>query len=234
MSTGEQRGCMPMKGSGEANLTEIDRHADGVGWIAYPDEQMRRASHAVAADGDVWVLDPVDADGVDELLASLDGEVAGVVVCLDRHERDAGRVARRHDVPVYVPSWMTGLDASGARVERFGERLSGAARAIRVRDSSLPPWQEVALLFEGSDTLYVPEAVGTSGYMITDDERLGVHPALRLFPPTSLRGLTPERIVVGHGEGVSRDAAGALARALDGSRRNAPSLYAKTVRGLLG
>ncbi len=68
---------MAMKGSGDADLTVIDEFTDGVGWIAYPDETMERASHALSVDGDVWVLDPVDADGVDDLLADLEGKSPG-------------------------------------------------------------------------------------------------------------------------------------------------------------
>ena len=67
---------MGMKGDGEADLHEIDRFDGGVGWIAYPDEAMERASHAVAVPNeesetdDVWVFDPVDAPGLDALDAS--------------------------------------------------------------------------------------------------------------------------------------------------------------------
>ncbi|GAA0193422.1 hypothetical protein [Halobaculum roseum] len=226
---------MAMKGSGDADLAVIDEFDDGVGWIAYPGETMERASHALSVDGDLWVLDPVDADGVDDLLADLDGEVAGTVVCLDRHKRDAAVIARRHDVPVYVPDWMTGVATKlDAPVERFGRRLGGL-RAITVRDSSIPPWQEVGLYDEDGGTLYVPEAVGTSSYMRTGSEQLGVHPMLRLFPPRrALGGIDPERVLCGHGAGVMEDGGRALAAALDGSRRNAPGLYAKTLREFLG
>ena len=224
-----------MKGSGAAELAVVDEFDGGVGWLAYPDETMERASHALSVDGDVWVLDPVDADGVDDLLADLDGEVAGVAVCLDRHKRDAAAIATRHDVPVFVPDWMTGVAGKlDAPVERFGRELGGL-RAITVRDSSLPPWQEVALHDEASGTLYVPEAVGTSAYMRTGSERLGVHPMLRLTPPRrALSGLDPERVLCGHGAGVPTGGARALATAVDGARGNAPGLYAKSLRLFLG
>ncbi|WP_435063301.1 hypothetical protein [Halobaculum sp. EA56] len=224
-----------MKGSGAADLAAVDEFDGGVGWIAYPDETMERASHALSVDGEVWVLDPVDADGVDDLIAGLDGDVAGVAVCLDRHRRDAAAVATRHDVPVYVPDWMTGVAAKlDAPVERFGRTLGGL-RAITVRDSSIPPWQEVALSDEDGGTLYVPEAVGTSAYMRTGAERLGVHPMLRLTPPRrALSGLDPERVLCGHGPGVLEDGADALSEALDVARSNAPGLYAKSLRTFLG
>jgi len=231
---------MSMKGD-EPDLHEIDRYDGGVGWIAYPDETMERASHAFAVhddesdEDDVWVVDPVDAPGVDDLLAEL-GTVAGVVVGLDRHVRDSDVLAARHDVPVYVPEWMTGvaddLDPD-VEVERFGSRLADTGfEAIRIRDSSVPPWQEVGL-FDG-ETLIVPESLGTGSYFRGNRERLGVHPMLRLTPPTSaLSGLNPERVLVGHGVGVHERAAVALEDALSDSRSKAPGLYAKTLKSAL-
>lgn len=223
---------MPMKGSGQSELREIDRWEGGVGWIAYPDEQMQRASHAIAVDGGVWLLDPVDADGLDALLAEF-GEVVGVVVMLDRHKRDAAAIARRHDVSVYVPDWMTGVASElDAPVERFGRELADTGyRAITVRDSTVPPWQEVGLYHEASGTLVVPESVGAAEYFLAPGEQLGVHPMLRLFPPTrALASLSPERILTGHGPGVMENASTALRDALDNSRRRTPSLYGKALK----
>ena len=218
---------MPMKGSGPATLEEIDRFEGGVGWLAYPDERMQRASHALATDEGVWLVDPVDADGLNDLLAEF-GEVAGVVVLLERHERDAARLARRHNVSVYVPSWFERVSID-APTERFSGSLGETG--YRLRKISTPLWTEAALYHEHEGTLVVPEAVGTAAYARTDAERLGVHPALRLLPPRrALRGLAPERILVGHGAGVHTDATAALSDALSGSRRRAPALYAKTAR----
>ncbi|KTG10439.1 hypothetical protein AUR64_12815 [Haloprofundus marisrubri] len=220
-----------MKG-GDEELREIDRWDHGVGWLAHPDEEMQRASHALELDGDVWVVDPVDADGVDDLLAEF-GDVVGVVVGLDRHKRDAAALARRHDATVYVPDWMTGVAKKlNADVERFGRELGDTGvRALTIRDSTVPPWQEVGLYDENRGTLVVPEAVGTAAYFLADDERLGVHPMIRLFPPTrALSGLEPERILVGHGEGVHENASEALADALEHSRKRTPSLYGKTLK----
>jgi hypothetical protein len=221
---------MPMKG-GRPDLRVVDRWDDGVGWIAYPDERMQRASHAIASDDGVWVLDPVDVDGVDDLLADI-GAVAGVVTCLDRHMRDAAAVARRHDVPVYLPSWFDSVaDDIDAPIERFSREVGGMT-AIRVRDASAPPWQEVAL--EAGATLYVPEAVGTVSYYCAPKELLGVHPMLRPFPPRdTLGGLSPERLRVGHGTGVATDATAALRTALRDARRTLPLAYANAARSML-
>lgn len=236
---------MPMKGEGEPELHVTQRWDRGVGWMAYPEETMQRASAALVGDGEeddesdeapVWVIDPVDAPGLDDLLAEF-GTVAGVALGLDRHKRDAAVIARRHDVPVYVPDWMTGVeDDIDAPIERYSRELDDSGiHAVTVRDSSLPPWQEVGFYRDGDGTLFVPEAVGTADYYLTGDERLGVHPMLRLTPPTgALRSFGPERILTGHGPGVETDASGALRTALDTSRRNTPSLYLKTARMFLG
>lgn len=219
---------MSLKGSGEADPTVVDRYGGGVGWIAYPDEAMQRASHAVVDDDGVWVLDPVDAEGVDDLLSEF-GEVTGVVVLLDRHERDAAAVANRHDVPVYVPRWMSGVaDAVDAPVERFDGEL-GSFAVEPVVDN--PLWQEAAL-FDG-ETLVVPESLGTVPYFLAPGERLGVHPMRRALPPGTLRSYDPERILVGHGSGVLEEPEVALREAIDGARRRMLPLYAKQIRRVL-
>ncbi len=230
-----------MKASGAAADSETFRWEGGLTWIAHPDEAMQRASHALVAGGSgetdadetgepsVWLVDPVDTPDLDETIADL-GEVAGVVVLLDRHERDAAAVARRHDVPVYVHATMDDVAESlDADVERFDAELADTGyRAIRVLDRSL--WTEVALFSPADGTLVVPEAVGASDYFLATDERLGVHPALRLLPPRgSLGGLAPDRIAVGHGAPVVDDAPDALADALAGARRRTPQLYVNTL-----
>ena len=225
---------MPMKRSGPTDPEVVDEFDDGVGWLAHPDETIRRASHALSVDGEVWVFDPVDARNVDDLLAGLDGELAGTVVCLGRHTRDADAIAARHDVPVYVPDWMTGVASDlDAPVERFGRRLGGM-RAVTVKNGSIPPWQEVALYDEAGGTLYVAEALGTAPYMVARGERLGVHPMLRLAPPRRpFAGLDPDRVLVGHGRGVLGGGGDALRSALASSRAKAPSLYLKTLKSML-
>lgn len=226
---------MPAKRTGTAeNPLEIDRFDGGVGWIAHPDEGMERASHALVGNEDeVWLFDPVDAEGVEEFYEDL-GEVVGVVIGLDRHERDAETFAKRHDVPVYVAEWMadevSGMDVP---VETFGSGIPGSPfRAIPVIDN--PFWHEVAFYDPERRTLLVPEAFGTNDLYRVGSERLGVHVFLRPFPPNSqFRDVAPERILVGHGEGVFEDAAAALEDALAGARRRIPRLYARNVRMFL-
>jgi hypothetical protein len=137
---------------------------------------------------------------------------------------------------VFLPEWMSGVaDALDAPVERFGGELgSSGFEAFPIRDSRLPQWQEVGLYHRGDETLLVPEAVGTVSFFCAPGERLGIHPMLRPFPPRrALRGFAPERVLVGHGEGVTTDAAAALRAALDGARRNLPGAYGRMVRELL-
>ena len=226
---------MPMKGDGSTTLAEIDRFDGGVGWIAYPDETMQRASHALETDDGLWLVDPVDATDLDELLGEF-GDVAGVVVCLDRHKRDAARIARRHDVSVHIPRWMSGVAAKlDAPIERVDGHLGETDYELfEIRNSSVPPWQEAGLYNAETGTLVVPESVGTASYFTVDSERLGVHPMLRLLPPRDVLGrFSPDRVLVGHGNGVFDDAAGALSDALAGSKRNAVSLYGKTAKQFL-
>ena len=230
---------MPMKASGPATeWTEIDRFGSddetrgGVGWIAHPEEAMQRASHALAVEGDVWVVDPVDAPGIDDLFAEF-GDVAGVVVLLDRHKRDAGVIAGRHDVPVYVSDVMDGIaEDIDAPVERFHGELPGTGYSTRTVVDNFA-WTEVALVDRENGVLVVPEAVGTTDYFLASGERLGVHPALRLKPPRRLARFEPGRVLVGHGAGIHEDATGALQDALSGARGRTPGLYLKNIKSFL-
>jgi hypothetical protein len=225
---------MPMKGDGAGDPREANRWDGGVAWIAYPDEGMQRASVALESDGEVYLVDPVDAEGVEEIYDDL-GTVAGVVVGLDRHKRDAATLADRHDVPVYVPEWMRDAVESDlqARVEGFESHLPGTDyRAIQVLNNRF--WREVALYDPEAGTLVVPEAVGTAEYFLAGGERLGVHPMLRSTPPRRALGdCSPDRVLVGHGAGVEDDATETLRDALAGSRRRMPSLYAGIARSAL-
>lgn len=53
---------MPVYKRSPATDIEILHQWDGgCSWLAHPDEEGSRASHAVTADDGVWVIDPVDA-----------------------------------------------------------------------------------------------------------------------------------------------------------------------------
>jgi hypothetical protein len=222
---------MPMKKTGIPDEPDVTEWDGGFSWVAHPEETMLRASHALATDAGAWIVDPVDFAGLDDRIADLGG-VAGVAVLLDRHERDAAAVARRHDVPVSAPAWMDGVAGeSGVPVRGFEGRLGDTAyRGRRVLDNRV--WQECAL-FDG-ETLLVPEAVGTAPYFRAGSERLGVHPMLRLLPPRrQLGGLDPDRILTGHGTGVFENGDKALADALAGARWRAPAAYLRSLGMML-
>lgn len=224
---------MPMKQGGEArDADKVLEFDGGFSWIAYPEEEMQRASHALVSDGEVWLVDPVDTPDLDGWIDEA-GEPAGVVVLLDRHTRDADEVANRHGVPVYLPETLADARREvDAPVETFSKTLPGTDyRVFSVLDT--PVWTEAGLYNDESGTLVVAESVGTAEFFRAPGERLGVHPARRLFPPTALRGFVPERILVGHGEPITDEAPTALREALAGSRRNSPRLYAKSLKTFL-
>jgi len=222
-----------MKASESATNPEITNRWDrGASWLAYPHETMQRASHVLSTDAGTFVVDPVDADGIDDLLTEF-GEVAGVVVLLDRHKRDSAAVAGRHDVPVYVPEFMAGLRSDlDTPVELVRNELPGTDYGVHEVVNN-PLWAEAALYGEADGTLVVPEALGTADYFLTGRERLGVHPALRITPPSTLKRLDPARILVGHGHGILDDATEALTYALKGARSRTPGLYAKNVKSFV-
>lgn len=194
----------------------------GLTWLAQPDEPMQRASHALAAAGQVWVVDPLEAPGIHDELEAL-GDVAGVVVLLDRHTRDAAAFAERYDVPVSVPAAVAGgIDDLGVPIEPFHGELADTGYGARPV-VSLPLWREAALVSDDGKTVVVGDVLGTAAYFRAPGERLAVHPAHRLFPPRRQLGdLDPERLLVGHGAPVLEDAGSAIRDALAGARRRAP------------
>lgn len=191
-------------------VTEWD---GGFDWIADPNEDAQRASHALSTAAGVWLVDPVDADGLDDRVADL-GEVAGVAVLHDRHTRDAVAVAHRHDVAVHVPDWMRlTREKLDAKAEAIDEELPGTSYAVH-RLIDRDDWEEVVLVDDTTGTLVVPEALGTLPSFGEEDDELGLHPGLDT-PPPRLEAWRPERILVGHGESVHADATRQLETALD-------------------
>jgi hypothetical protein len=198
------------------DITVTYRRDWGVGWIAAEPAAQQRASHALAHEGGVWLVDPVDGDGLDELVAPL-GEVRGVIQLLDRHNRDCAALALRHG----VPHLATPFDrVAGAPFEPVSVvRWSG--------------WRETAMWWPEHRALVVAEALGTSPYFPVPGETLGVHPALRLTPPRALRPYSPRHLLPGHGVPVEGDDLGDRIRtAIDRSRRDVPRWLAGVVRNL--
>lgn len=185
----------------------------GFGWIR--DERVARCSHALAAAGGVWLVDPLDGDGVEERVRTL-GEPRGVIQLLDRHARDCATLAVRLGVPHHVVP--------------FGRLPGSPFELVRVADSRF--WREAALWWPAARVLVAGDALGTARYFVAPGERLGVHPLLRLRPPRALATLEPEHVLCGHGEGIHGVAAAdALRVALATARRRLPRAWIAAVRG---
>ena len=197
----------------DAAIAEVTGWDGGFSWIAQPAEDARRASHALATAAGVWVVDPVDVDGLDDRLREL-GDIAGVAVVQDRHTRDAEAVARRHDVPVAAPEWASlTREKLGGEAAPLGPALDGTGYAVRdlIRRDD---WEEAVLWDEAAGTLLVPETLGTLPAFTDGDAALGVHPAVD-DPPGWLAKLDPERVLVGHGLSLHEGASGALAATIN-------------------
>jgi hypothetical protein len=195
--------------------------AAGVGltWIAPDPPLLERASHALAAGGRVWLVDPVDAPGVEERVRAL-GEPAGVVQLVDRHARDCAPLAERLGVPSIL------LPLAGVPGSPFA--------AVPILD--MRGWREVALWWPEPNVVVCAEALGTAAYFRAPGERIGVHPVLRLHVPRGLRQLAetlaPAHVLVGHGDAVhGPEAATALAEAVRGARRRVPSWLGHQLSG---
>jgi glyoxylase-like metal-dependent hydrolase (beta-lactamase superfamily II) len=187
-----------------------DEFGSGFGWIV--EELMERGSHALVVDGRVWLIDPVEGDGVEERVRAA-GTPAGVLQLLDRHNRDCAEVAARLGVPHHVVP-TAGLPPFELIPVRMGRR-----------------WKEVALWWPERRVLACGDALGTNRYFRAGDERLGVHPLLRLRPPRKQLGrLQPAAILCGHGEGVFDDADAVLREALSTSRQRIPAQVASALR----
>ncbi len=187
---------------------ELTEHPLGLTWVS--DDAMARASHALAHDGRVWLVDPVDVPEAIERATAL-GEPAGVIQLFMGHNRDSQALAGRFGVPFHkVPAALPDTPFSVLGLN-FG-----------------PLWKEVALWWPEPKGLIVGESIGTSSLFALGPGPAGVHPMRRALPPNSLRSLEPEQLLVGHGSPVLDGAAAALLDALARSRRDLPKLLAKT------
>jgi hypothetical protein len=191
---------------------ELHRHDLGLTWVVQ--EPLMRTSHALAADGRVWLIDPVDEPAALAAAAAL-GEPAGVIQLLDRHNRDCRAVAERWDVPrLRVPDAVPG---SPFEVVPSGVRV--------------PRWDEVSLWWPERRALIVAEVLGTSPHYTLDSGPVGIHAVLRLAPPGRLRGYAAEHLLPGHGRPIhGPDTADEIDAAYARSRRDLPKLLLKAPR----
>ena len=168
-------------------------------WVE--DEFLERASHALVTESGTWLVDPVDNPRVGEL-----ENVVGVIQLLDRHKRDCAEIAARLGV-----------------------------RHVALPRAPIPPFvfigisrHEVALWWDDGRLLACADALGTARYYRAGDERLAVHPLLRLRPPQL--DVHPDVILCGHGPGVFGGADAALREALRTARRRIPQQFVAAVR----
>jgi len=191
------------------SVSFVDELEGCVGWIE--ESRVARTGHALAAGGRVWLIDPIDGDGVDERVRRL-GDPVGVIQLLDRHNRSCADLARRYAVSHHVAP----LAVSGSPFV--------FVNVVRRRW-----WREVALWWPEPQILVCADAIGTSRFFRAGDEPAGVHPLLRLAPPQVLRALAPLHLLVGHGEGLHGDATRDLYRAIDTARRRLPRALASAL-----
>jgi hypothetical protein len=176
-----------------------DLGPSGFSWLA--DEPNTRTSHALAAGGDVWLIDPLDwPDAIDR--AGQLGRPAAVIQLLDRHPRDCAALAGRLAVPhLVVPEALPATPFEVIEIRRWRH------------------WREIALWWADARTLVVADALGTNAFFPVRGDRIGVHALLKPTPPRQLGRLEPEHVLVGHGPGIhGAGAAAEVRRALSRSR----------------
>ena len=166
---------------------------------------MQRGSHALLADGDVWLVDPV-ADDAALAAAEALGPIEGVLQLLDRHPRGCEELAERY----------------GVALHRLPEEPVAGAPFELAHTLWLPGWRELHLWWPERRLLIVSEAVGSSPYFAAG-RRAGIHPMLRLHPPGAPRRHDPEHLLFGHGAPIHEDAVAALDEAYANSIRDLPA-----------
>jgi hypothetical protein len=181
----------------------VDEDEFGFGWVGGDQPKLQLSSHALSAEGRVWIVDPTDEPSLDGRIRAL-GEPAGVIQLLDRHNRGAAAVASRLGIPHHrVP--FGGVPESPFELVPIVRRRR---------------WREAALWWAERRVLVTADALGTvPHYFALGGERLGVHPLLRLTPPRVLERFEPAHVLVGHGKGVHESAAAAVREAIAHSRR---------------
>jgi hypothetical protein len=209
--------------------------AYGCSWTPAGDGAMELHSHALRDADSVWLIDPIDGEGLDDALATLGGSVEHVVVLLDRHQRDAAAIAARHDATLHVVAGPIRQPVP-AHAQRFDDAIPDSPFTVMpVRDSG-KLWQERALWWPEHKLLVVAESLGSSAaFRAGTDTQVAVHPMLRLTPPrAAFAAATPRTILFGHGPAVTDDATGALHTALAESRTSTPGFLLSSTRAALG
>ena len=207
----------------------IDSWENGFGWIARPEENMLRTSHAFEDNG-VYLVDPLDAENLDKKISEF-GKVEGIVVLFERHVRDSEKLADSYDCPVYVPKWFDReLDAE---VEKVSDKVPGTDWEIHtVIDSKIS--KEAALYHRETKTLIVADSMGTAKHLRGRGEKLGMSPLYRFKPSRKLLDFEPEKIFCGHGEGIRENASETMEETIRMGRRKILSAYFNAFYQLFG
>jgi hypothetical protein len=186
---------------------ELTEHPLGVTWVTK--DALQRASHALAHDGQVWIVDPVENAEALERVAAL-GKVAAVLQLFMSHQRDGDAVAKRFGVPfLKLPDHVRDSPFSVLSLDKLA-------------------WKERALWWPEPRGLIVQEAIGTGRFYAVGPGPAGVHVLRRMLPPGELRPFLPEHLLVGHGPPIhGGEAAAALLDALARSRRDLLTLTLK-------
>jgi len=188
-------------------IRELAEHPLGLTWVMR--EAAFRTSHALAHEGRVWLIDPVDEPEAMERVAAL-GEPAAVVQLYFAHNRDSEAIAKRLGVPFH----------------KLPEVLPDSPFSVLKLDLGF--WKERALWWPEPRGLIVPESIGTGPVFAVGRGPAGVHPFRRPLPPSSLKSFLPEHLLVGHGPPIhGGDAAAALIDALNRARRDIPTFFIK-------
>ena len=197
-----------------ADVRFCDELEFAFGWIHPDPSWMGRAGHAIRSGGGVWVIDPVDGQGVEERIRAL-GEPAGVVRLLDRHPRDCAAFARRLGVPLHCEP-RDGVPGAPFEV----------VPVLRVRGL-----HEVALWFPAERALVCADALANASGYRAPGEPVGVHPLLRVRPPRALTAYPAEHLLLGHGPGLhGPQTPAAIRRAMDTAWRQTPFWAVAQVR----
>jgi hypothetical protein len=189
-----------------APTLKFTEFGSGLSWSIK--ESGARSSHALLADGQVWLIDPVDSGDAIERALGL-GKIAGVLQLLDRHNRDCAPLADRLGVPHH--KLPTHVDDSPFEFFSVLDR---------------PKWHEVGLWWEAGKVLAVAESVGTAPGFAVGDAPVGIHPLLRLLPARAPGEYSAaEHLLCGHGVPLHTPNAGAdVKHAIERSRRDIPKL----------
>ena len=154
-------------------------------YVVWP--EYRLESYWLRTESGSVLIDPLEGIGLDEIEQS--GDCRAVIITSSWHERSALLFAKRTGAPIYVPAGHTDrLElVESFRTYRDGDELPCGLKAIWVLD-------ECALLSElHGGTLFVGDALGTTGKWVPGGIPLGLHP--RGLPPRTM--LSPAGIL-GH------------------------------------